>query len=362
MMFKMALDRAGFTTEVAMNGRAALGQVGATAFDAIVSDINMPECSGLEFLRQVREHDLDVPVILMTGKPSVESSVRAVEYGAFRYLMKPVLPATLIETLKSAVQLHDMARLKREALELQGQDVNQLRERAALEERFAKAITGLWLAYQPLISVRQQRVYGYEALMRSAEPTLANPLALLEAAERLDKLDVLGRAVRTRAAEPPPGDALLFVNLHAQDLNDEELYDRDAPLSKMASRVVLEITERAAFDDVPDVSARIRRLTDLGFRIAIDDLGAGYAGLSSFTELDPAVAKLDMSLIRGIDTHERKQNIVRSMHELCAKMRIVVVSEGVETDAERDTLTGLGADILQGYLFAKPQRGFWRAP
>jgi EAL domain-containing protein (putative c-di-GMP-specific phosphodiesterase class I) len=109
---------------------------------------------------------------------------------------------------------------------------------------------------------------------------------------------------------------------------------------------------------VKDINRRVSVLRYLGFRIAVDDLGAGYAGLSSFTELDPSVAKLDMSLVRGIDTHARKQSIVRSMVALCAEMGIVVISEGVETPAERDTLLALGCDLLQGYLFAKPARGF----
>jgi EAL domain-containing protein (putative c-di-GMP-specific phosphodiesterase class I) len=121
---------------------------------------------------------------------------------------------------------------------------------------------------------------------------------------------------------------------------------------------VLEITERASFDDVKDVRSRIDRLRKLGYRIAIDDLGAGYAGLSSFTELEPHIAKLDMSLVRGIDTNERKQSIVGSMQKLCTDIGIIVVSEGVETPAERDMLVSLGCDLIQGYLFAKPARGF----
>ena len=96
----------------------------------------------------------------------------------------------------------------------------------------------------------------------------------------------------------------------------------------------------------------------LDSEIAIDDLGAGYAGLSSFTQLEPDVAKLDMSLVRGIDTDTRRRSIVRSMKQLCSELGILVVAEGVETVAERDTLDDLGCDLLQGYLFAKPCRGF----
>lgn len=79
-----------------------------------------------------------------------------------------------------------------------------------------------------------------------------------------------------------------------------------------------------------------------------DDLGAGYAGLTSFTQLEPEVAKLDMSLVRGVDVDPRRQSIVRSMRQLCDELRIAVVAEGVETAAERSMLAELGCDLLQG--------------
>jgi EAL domain-containing protein (putative c-di-GMP-specific phosphodiesterase class I) len=125
--------------------------------------------------------------------------------------------------------------------------------------------------------------------------------------------------------------------------------------------VVLEVTERASLHGVKHVPDGVRRLKALGFQVAIDDLGAGYAGLTSFTQLEPEVAKLDMSLVRGIDADSRRQHIVRSMRRLCNELGILVVAEGVETPAERDALAGLGCDLLQGYLFARPERGF-KAP
>ena len=91
-----ALARHGVTAETASNGKDAVARVKAGSFDVIVSDIAMPEMTGIEFLKSVRAHDLEVPVILMTGEPSLESAVHAVEYGAFRYMAKPVaVPGTL---------------------------------------------------------------------------------------------------------------------------------------------------------------------------------------------------------------------------------------------------------------------------
>ena len=106
-----------------------------------------------------------------------------------------------------------------------------------------------------------------------------------------------------------------------------------------------------------NLDQRMAKLRQLGFAIAVDDLGSGYAGLTSFASLDPGMAKLDMSLIRGIESHPRKQAIVRSMCQLCREPGILVVAEGVEKTGERDTWIALGCNLLQGYLFARPERG-----
>jgi EAL domain-containing protein (putative c-di-GMP-specific phosphodiesterase class I) len=146
----------------------------------------------------------------------------------------------------------------------------------------------------------------------------------------------------------------LFVNLHPLDLNDEELYSPKAPLSKFASKVVLEITERAPLVDVGNLPDHLKALRKMGYQIALDDLGAGYAGLTSLAQLQPEVVKLDMSLIRDVDKNVTKQRLVGSMTRLSEEMGMKVVVEGVETKEERDALLSLGCDLFQGYLFAKP--------
>ncbi len=100
--------------------------------------------------------------------------------------------------------------------------------------------------------------------------------------------------------------------------------------------MVLEITERAALDRIHELQSRVTRLRALGYRIAIDDLGAGYAGLTSFAQLEPEVVKVDMSLVRGIDSSAVKQKLVRSIIALCTELGIQLVAEGIETPAERD--------------------------
>jgi EAL domain-containing protein (putative c-di-GMP-specific phosphodiesterase class I) len=147
---------------------------------------------------------------------------------------------------------------------------------------------------------------------------------------------------------------------------DEDLYAAGTPLSDLSERIVLEVTKRADLAKVKDALPRIQRLRTLGYRIAVDDLGAGYAGLSSFAALEPEFTKLDMSLIRGAHASSVKQRVIGSIVSLCRDLGSRVVAEGIETRADRDTLVRLGCELQQGYYFAKPGPAFpaitWDAP
>jgi EAL domain-containing protein (putative c-di-GMP-specific phosphodiesterase class I) len=353
------LMHAGYAVETAPDGRAALEHLRAHSFDVIVSDIMMPHMTGIELLRAVRELDLDVPVILMTGAPDLKSAAIAVEFGAFRYLQKPIESATLESSVKRAVLMHGLAKVKRQALDLLGAEGMRLSDRAALEGRFEKALASLFCAFQPIVSLGQTRVIAYEALVRSSEATLPHPGALLDAAERLGRLKDIGRAVRRcvgHALPQMPADALAFVNLHPDDLLDSDLYDTAAPLSAQAGRVVLEVTERASLDGVHDLVERTAQLRRMGYRIAVDDLGAGYAGLSSLARLEPEYIKLDMSLVRDVHLYPVKKQLVESMTDLARSLGVGAVAEGVECVEELEVLLKCGLDSFQGYYFARPDR------
>jgi EAL domain-containing protein (putative c-di-GMP-specific phosphodiesterase class I) len=358
--YARAITGLGFTVHRATNGREAIEQLALTRFDAILSDLSMPELDGIGLLRAVRETDLDVPVILITGGASLETALQAVELGALRYLQKPVDREQLMTVVTQAVRLGKMARLKREAVELLGDQTMGLGDRASLEMAFKRALDGLWMAYQPIVHYTQRRVIAYEALLRSTESTLPHPGALIDAAQRLDALPQLGRAVREHVAQTITKSPIpqVFINLHPSDLVDDDLYDPSAALSRLAQRVVLEITERASLDDISDVQARIAALRQLGYRIAVDDVGAGYAGLTSIAQLEPEVMKIDMGLVRDMDVSSTKQKLVSAMAGLCQEMNVLVIGEGVETKTERDALKRAGCETMQGYLFAKPAAPF----
>lgn len=261
-----ALRSDGYAVTVVANGDDAIARLNQGPFDVLLSDIQMPGLSGVDLLREVRAHDLDLPVVLMTGAPSVDTAALAVELGALKYLTKPVPLELLLMTTAKACQLRRMGQLKREAMAVLGLRATAAGDRAGLAAGFDRMLDGLGLAFQPIVDPVGQRIVAYEALMRSEEITLPDPAAVLDAADRLDRVHELGRRVRLLAARSltsAPEGVLLFVNLHSRDLEDSELFDRASPLTALAPRVVLEITERASVGDIKEVRERVAELREL---------------------------------------------------------------------------------------------------
>lgn len=236
-------------------------------------------------------------------------------------------------------------------------------ELRALESSLARSLAALEMHYQPIVTAATRDRFGYEALLRSTDPALPHVGAILGAAERLERVTLLGRAVRAQVArqvaEMPAERGVVFVNLHVFDLLDKQLTSAFAPLTKVAPRIVLEITERTALcDHADELRDRIAELRALGFRIAIDDVGGAVARVCLLSPGDTDFVKLDMSLVRGIDRQPIKQRLVRALAEQCHARGIRLVGEGVETEAEAKTLAELGCDLLQGYVIARPAPAF----
>lgn len=353
------VERAGYEVHTASSGTqgcAVIEQLEGRLC-AVVSDVSMANGSGLELMRHVHRIDPELPVLLMTGVPSVETAVEALEAGAFKFLTKPVTARALLEAIAKAVSVRSGEMDEPRSTSR----TPASRARSELTELFESALEQLWMAFQPLVDRKNKRVFAYEALVRSGEPRMQRPDSLFQAAETLGRVRELGRRIRAavaREAVLAPADCKLFVNLHALDLDDPELYSDDEPLGPFAERIVFEITERVSLSKLSDVESKIARLRARGYAIAVDDLGAGYAALSTMAQLRPDVVKLDMSLVRNIDTDEMKQRLVAAVVTLCDSMNVQMVAEGVETPTENAVLATLGANLVQGYLFARPQAGF----
>ena len=355
-LYSQALLDVGNEVDLAPDTKTALEALDRGTFDVVVSDIVMPGgLDGIGFLKAIHERDPDLPVILVTGQPTLESAMGALEYGAVQYLVKPVAMDALVKAVERGLRLRRIATLKREASDYLGLAGRPADDGAALEASLTRALDSLWMAYQPIVRASDGQLYGYEALLRSDEPSLPHPGAVFDAAEKLGRVSEVGRAVRRSVASTLETlKCPVFVNIHPLDLADEVLLGLDDPLASRANDVVLEITERASLEGIPDFRTRILNLRDVGYRIAVDDLGAGYSGLNTFAALEPDVVKLDMTLVRNCHTEPVKRKLIGSMSALCRDLGMQVVAEGIETSAERDVVVELGCEFLQGYLIGRP--------
>lgn len=341
----------------ATSGEEALAILAREPVDVVLTDDAMPGMSGSRLLTRLRAEYPDVLRILLTGRASVEAAIRAVnEARVFRFLQKPCVAGEIAAAIDEG--LERVSRMRRTRSREAAQ---QTRDVAELEEDLARAQEQLWLAVQPVVSAKTALVHGYEALLRSDASGMENPVTLFEVAGRLGRKIDLSRRVRALAARlcpRLPGECILLVNLNPEDLEDSELLQGLEPLAEHAARVVLEVTERDGLEDEDRLHDRIRTLRELGYRVALDDLGAGYASLNSLAMLTPDFVKFDMSLIREIDRSKTKRRVVEHMLDLCNDLGIRTIAEGIETEEEYDVVRDIGCDYLQGYLFGRPLRAF----
>jgi EAL domain-containing protein (putative c-di-GMP-specific phosphodiesterase class I)/CheY-like chemotaxis protein len=344
---------ASWEVSTANSAREALVLLEQGRFDAVISDERMPEMSGSELLREVRQRWPDTVRIILTGEASLDSAIRAInEAEIYRFLTKPCHTEDMVACVESALR----AKSERDPAQADkgGHD-------GELARAFDVASESIWIAFQPIVSVSRSRVFGYEALMRPDHPQLRSPLELLAAAERLGRTIDLDHLVTARVAQTAldaPPEALLFVNLHPCSFGDSFLFSDENPLLPVARRVVLEITERSSLAQIPDIAEKIASLREAGFRIAVDDLGTGYSGLTSLVRFKPEFVKFDKELVSGIHASSTRTKLVRSLEQLCRELGIRTIAEGVEEPNERDALIELGCDLLQGYLFGRPAKGF----
>ncbi|HET9625063.1 MAG TPA: EAL domain-containing protein [Kofleriaceae bacterium] len=348
------LGSEGWEVVVVDSGKSALATVRDhdAPFDCVLSDVHMPEMDGFALIAAIRHHDDELPVLLMTGDPSLDGAVRAIDTGAVSYLSKPFDHETLAAGVARAARRHGVARMRRR--------VSSTAELESVDTavRFERALARSWMAFQPIVELSTNRTFAYEALVRTDEESLKRPDVLIAAAERLGRIHDLGRVVRSHVAQAVramPDHALVFVNVHGLELTDEDLFGDTCALASLAPRVVLEITERIGLDAVAG-PARVAMLRQRGYRIAVDDLGAGYAALGALATLEPEVVKLDMSLVRDIDRHPTKRRVVGAIATLCRELGSKVVAEGVETVDELATVREAGIDLVQGFLLARPSR------
>lgn len=219
--------------------------------------------------------------------------------------------------------------------------------------------------YQPIVHAKDTRqVYAYEALLRGLEPdgSLVFPgkmLTLARDADLLFQLDLAARLSAVREASRLGLKVPLFINFTPTAIYDPAFCLRStvAAISEHGippSNVVFEIIESDHAPNANHLKSLIAYYRQAGFRVALDDLGAGYSSLNLIHQLRPDIMKLDMELVRGIHQDPYKASITEKLLELAQKLGILTVAEGIETPEELRWVREHGVDFVQGYLIAKP--------
>ena len=341
--------------------QAALAETARRNFDVAIIDVHLPDATGFETLTALRKIDSLLPIIILSGDQSAEVVKQALRGRAQGFLSKPVQHELLLQEVGDAHREGQVTRLQHKLLLSRTGTDEMLFDLAATERRYTASLAGIHAVFQPIIRSYDHSIFGYEALMRSTGP-FSNPLQLITASDALGRIEELGRAIRTNIAKAlqnhPERYEPIFVNLHPMEFRANLLTHYDEPLLPYASRIILEVTERAQLISGSDVNQTVAALRDAGYRVALDDLGEGYAGLSWLVKLVPDIAKIDMSLVRDIQNSRMKRELVSSLVSVCRRENTLVVAEGVETREEADLLREIGCDLLQGFYFARPASSF----
>lgn len=214
-------------------------------------------------------------------------------------------------------------------------------------------------AFQPIVDLRSRVVHAFEALVRGPTGEPASWVFARTPPHLLARLDDVSRRTAIRTAAALQVGCRLNLNCSPSALESSSAaLDGIVQTARSAGlalpRLVIELTENDAVRNPGGLRDTLDEARAHGISIAIDDFGAGHSGLNLLADFQPDEIKIDMNLVRGIDSRGPRQAIVRAVAQACSDLGIDVVAEGVETPAELAWLRTVGIDLYQGHLFARP--------
>ncbi|MCC6748925.1 MAG: diguanylate cyclase [Deltaproteobacteria bacterium] len=352
--YRKALD-ARYEVSVAHAATTGLTFCAHEQFDVVIADQDLGTESGVEFLRNTQAFLPGALRVLFLDTQDIFIAIRGTNVARVDFFLLRADGAThLPAAVEDGLVRRELARqnlrtpsdILRAVAPDQADEIDRLITDRALK-----------LLYQPIVEVGSRKLFAYEALCRAASVSLASPEVLFDAALRVGRLWKLGRTVRELIADglaAVPDSCLVFVNLHPAEIRDPHLMEGERHLRAYASRVVFELTERAAIPDFGCFLDTVDSLRALGYRFAVDDLGAGYASLNSVALLGPDFIKIDRSMVRDVDKAGRRSRLINRIVDFANGEGIRVIAEGVESEEEAVTLSDLGCHLLQGYHFGRP--------
>lgn len=219
--------------------------------------------------------------------------------------------------------------------------------------------------FQPIVANDNEHIFGYECLLRAYNRNreLLSPAEVFGAATSTELLYHLDREARLTAIDNAHQHKIkdkIFINFNPNSIYDPVFCLRTTcakvqEVDIANEQIVFEVVESEEIDDNQHLTNIIDYYRQEGFRVALDDLGSGFNSLKLINTIRPDFIKLDMELIRNIDSNDYKKVVVENLINIAHKLDIATIGEGIETQQERDVLSQLGTDYLQGFYFGKPQ-------
>ncbi len=342
---------------------AIAGIIGA-APDLVLLDVRMPGGGGERVAQSICETRPAVRIVAISSHDDEHTIETMIAAGAHGYVTKDSKPEKILDTLKRVASGETIFTpiTSENVVRKYAQSSQRLKEerqmRRTREERVRKVCEPGYMTsvFQPIVDIRNGEIVMYEALTRFDPMFGMNPQQWFEEAEELGMSALLEATALANTATAmtmaDANDITVSLNVSPGTLLDPEM--ANCFLAFTPDHMVVEITEHARINDYGLVKAVAEKLHDRGTRLAIDDAGAGFASLRHILDLNPDLIKLDISLVRSIDTDPARHALAAGLTTFAQEIGAEIVAEGIETREELDALCDLGVHYGQGYYLARP--------
>jgi EAL domain-containing protein (putative c-di-GMP-specific phosphodiesterase class I)/CheY-like chemotaxis protein len=330
--------------------------------DVALVDVKMPG-GGAQAARGIRVLCPQTRITALSAYDDRSSVLEMLGAGAGGYLVKGTPAGEILHAIRSAARGHGSLSeevtsdvIRTLAGQLKRQEFQADRRRSDTDQvRRLLDGKGVSVVFQPMVDLATAAVIGLEALVRFDSKRARPPTGWFERAASLGLLVDL-ELVAARAAvahvNDLPNEAFLSLNLSPATMTSDAFLGEITGLP--GRRVVMEVTEHARVDDYDSLNRSLRLLREQGARLAIDDAGAGFASLQHIVRLSPDFIKLDITLTRNIDADPVRRALATAMISFASEIGAAIIAEGIETEAEFQTLRGLGVPFGQGFYFGDP--------
>ena len=318
--------------------------------DLILLDSGLPGVEGLEICKKIREDSrlehISIIVFMATDTPS--ERVEGFSLGADDCISKPVTDDELIARMEAVLKRNQVFRQVQE-------------EQSALATELKKILSEEMITpyFQPIYSMKSLKPIGLEALSRPPTNGLIdNADFLFKTALILDmysEVEMVCWKTAVKMWKKVINKEKLFLNCTPYFIENGRLNeDLLSQLDINPSSIVLEITERTAIQKHDIFLKELNRIRESGMKIAVDDVGSGFASLDTVVEIRPDIVKIDRQLVRELHRDDLKYNIMQAIISFCKKSGVMTIAEGIEKEKELEAVEELGVDAVQGYLLAYP--------